>query len=262
MSYFDDPDIFKAAVIVVGNEILSGRTKDANISWIAEKMNLCGVVLTEVRIVPDIEACIVEAVNALRPQVDYVFTTGGIGPTHDDITAASVTKALGLELEYNARALAALLDHYGEAELTDARKKMAQMPVGAVLIPNPVSGAPGFAIENVYVMAGVPRIMQAMLDHIIREHLEEGKKVLSNTIACDLPESEVAASLDALQQRYTEVDIGSYPHFRSGKLGLSLVLRGVDDAALKVATEAVVDMVRECGGTPQALGLEVLIDNF
>jgi len=262
MSYFDDPDVSKAALVVIGNEILSGRTKDANAGWIAEKMTGHGVVLSEVRVVPDIEERIIEAVNALRAEVDYVFTTGGIGPTHDDITAACIAKALGLALERNAEALHVLEEYYGAEELTEPRKKMSEMPVGATLIANPVSGAPGFVAENVFVMAGVPRIMQAMLDEVMSTHMAAGKKVLSNTVSCELPESGVAAALGAVQEGHPEIDIGSYPHFHAGKLGLSIVLRAVDEAGLKAATEAVVDMIRECGGTPQPLGLQVQIDNF
>lgn len=262
MSHLDDPNTITAALVIIGNEILSGRTKDSNAGWIAEKMTGHGVALAEVRVVPDIESRIVEAVNDLRARNNYVFTTGGIGPTHDDITARCVAKAVEQDLERNAEAMQVLLDYYGEEELTEARKKMSEMPVGATLIPNPVSGAPGFKIENVFVMAGVPRIMQAMLENVIADHIEEGVKVLSNTIACGLPESEVAAALGEIQNKHPQIDIGSYPNFRAGNRGLSVVLRGTDEVGIKAATEAVVDMIRDMGEEPAALGLQVSIDNF
>jgi molybdenum cofactor synthesis domain-containing protein len=255
MSYRDDPSMKKAGLVVIGNEILTGRTHDTNTMWIGDTLGQQGIILNEVRVVPDEEAMIIEAVNDLRARYDLVFTTGGIGPTHDDITAESVAKAFGLTYGQNEKAYAVLLDYYGEADLTPARLKMAKMPVGAALIPNPVSGAPGFNVENVYVMAGVPRIMQAMLDHILGT-LTPGKPLLSNTIACGLPESELADDLANLQADHATVEIGSYPHFRSGILGLSLVLRSVDEAALIDASRAVVELVRRLGDEPKALSLQ------
>lgn len=255
MSYRDDPDLRKAGLVVIGNEILTGRTQDTNTMWIGEHLGQNGVILNEVRVVPDDQDMIVEAVNDLRARYDIVFTTGGIGPTHDDITAESVAKAFDLPYGENEEAYAALLEYYGEADLTPARLKMAKMPAGSELIPNPVSGAPGFRIENVHVMAGVPRIMQAMLDHVISA-LAPGKPLLSNTIACGLPESEIAAELSVLQNSYEEVEIGSYPHFRSGVLGLSIVLRSVDRQALIHATREVVACVRKLGDEPKALSLQ------
>lgn len=242
MSYLDDPNTVTAALLIIGNEILSGRTKDKNAGHIAEKLTEHGVALSEVRVVPDIEARIVEALNELRARNNYVFTTGGIGPTHDDITAACIAKAVEKDLERNKEALDILEDYYGIEELTEARKKMAEMPAGSTLIPNPVSGAPGFIIENIYVMAGVPRIMQAMLDHILAD-LKGGAKVFSNTLASPLPESAIAADLGAVQEQYPDIDIGSYPRFHEGKLGLSIVLRGVDQARLSAATATVEEML-------------------
>jgi molybdenum cofactor synthesis domain-containing protein len=245
--------VIKAALVVIGNEILSGRTHDANTVWIAEVLVKQGITLSEVRIVPDKETKIIEAVNALRGQYDYVFTTGGIGPTHDDITAASIAKAFGVKLERNADAFKLLEQHYGEGNVTKPRAKMAMIPEGAGLIANPVSSAPGFFLENVFVMAGVPRIMQAMFDSVIQK-LKKGDVVLSNTVACHLPESLVAEDLAMLQNAYVDVEIGSYPHFRNGQLGLSLVLRSVEEGKLRAATHALGDIIRKHGEEPQLIG--------
>lgn len=233
---------YKAAMLVIGNEILSGRTQDKNINYVALKLVECGVKLSEVRIVPDVEETVVETVRALKAQNDYVFTSGGIGPTHDDITAECVAKACGSVLEENTQAYDILLDYYGKEELTQARLKMAQIPVGGVLIPNPVSGAPGFQIDNVYVMAGVPRIMQAMMDHVA-SGLNGGAVVQSRTVPSRLPESVVAAELGDIQKRYDTVDIGSYPYFQEGTLGVNIVLRSSDEALLSAAEKEVADMV-------------------
>lgn len=248
-------DTYKAALVVIGNEILSGRTQDSNTAWIAEQLVPQGVLLTEVRIVPDIEAEIVEAVNALRVKVDYVFTTGGIGPTHDDITASSIAKAFGVELEQHERAFQILADYYeGEENVTSPRQKMAMLPKGAKLIPNPVSGAPGFLLENVYVMAGVPRVMRAMFDDV-KATLSSGKPVLSRTVTCSLQESVVADALSALQEKYSGVSIGSYPHYRGGVLGLSVVLRSTEAEALDLAMEETVDVIKDHGGQTNAFSI-------
>jgi molybdenum cofactor synthesis domain-containing protein len=260
MTQLNNPDILKAAVIVIGNEILSGRTQDTNTQWIAENLLRHGIMLAEARIVPDIEEKIIEAVNALRSQVDYVFTTGGIGPTHDDITASSVAKAFGLGLERNDEAFRMLELHYGIEEITPARAKMCLVPVGSKLIPNPVSGAPGFIVGNVYVMAGIPRIMRAMLDHVMAD-LKPGKQLLSNTVSCSLPESVLSEPLEALQKKYPQIDMGSYPHFRAGTFGVNLVLRGTDANLLKFATREVIQMVTDLGDEPQAMGLQVMVDD-
>lgn len=245
-----------AALLIIGNEILSGRTQDTNTSWIATKLAERGIKLTEVRVVPDIVDAITSAVNELSPRVEYLFTTGGIGPTHDDITSETMAKIFGVKWVLNSDARAALLQYYqSEADLTPARLKMAHIPEGARLIENPVSGAPGFQIENVYVMAGVPRIMQAMLDGILPE-LESGHPILSNTITCDLQESAIAEKLSDIQDKYPTVDIGSYPHFRMGALGLSLVLKSNDNDNLHAATYEVVEMVRSFGQEPIAISIK------
>lgn len=236
---------YTAALLVIGNEILSGRTQDKNINWVAVKLGERGITLSEVRVVPDLETRVIEAVLALSAAYDYVFTTGGIGPTHDDITAECMAKAFEAPLGQDPTAYAMLKAHYGEENLTPARLKMALLPAGAGLIPNPVSGAPGFVIGNVHVMAGVPRIMQAMLDHVLAT-LKGGALVLSKTITCDLPESRIAEGLAAIQSRWPEVEIGSYPHFQHGNFGISLVLRSIHEDQIEEAAaqvQALVDAV-------------------
>ena len=181
---------FSAALLIIGDEILSGRTQDINIKHLAEKLGSKGIALREVRVVPDVEAKIIKAVNELRAEADYLFTTGGIGPTHDDITSESVAKAFGVAIERNKKAFDILVKHYGsEKELNDARLKMTMIPVGAQLIANPVSSAPGFILGNVYVMAGVPKIMQGMLDGVL-EGLRGGAVVRANTVVVRLPQGE------------------------------------------------------------------------
>lgn len=258
----ENKDLYRAALVIIGNEILSGRTKDANTSWIAESIAGIGVVLGEVRIVPDIEAEIIAAVNQLRGHYDYVFTTGGIGPTHDDITAESIAKAFGVELALDEEAYGILVRYYGsEEEVTPPRKKMAMIPQGARLINNPVSGAPGFQIENVFVMAGVPRIMQAMFDDV-KMRLHRGLPMLSNTIACSLIESQAAQPLEEIQKKYQSVSIGSYPQFRGGILGLSLVLRSTDNASLDQATADVIAMIANLGGSANAISIQSTGENL
>ncbi len=233
--------VYTAAVLVIGNEILSGRTQDKNIQYIAENLNEYGVRLMEVRVVPDVESAIVHAVNRLRVQYDYVFTTGGIGPTHDDITAPCMAKAFEVDLVQHPEAYALLLTHYGDPkELTEPRLKMTMIPEGADLVLNPVSGAPGFNIGNVYVMAGVPAIMQGMLDSIL-PGLKGGAVVMSETIEVELPESAIAVQLGNIQNNYTDVDIGSYPQYREGKHVVSVVLRSSDKARLADAAQDVRD---------------------
>lgn len=229
-------EIVTAALVIIGNEILSGRTHDKNIPYVAEKLNDVGVRLVEIRVVPDLQDKIVEAVNILRTRCDYVFTTGGIGPTHDDITAESIAAAFDLPCEKHDEAWATLEGYYVSSgrEFTPARQKMAMTPRGASLIPNPVSGAPGFVIENVYVMAGVPHIMQAMLDHAAAT-LKGGAQMMSETILCNHQESEIAEALSAIQDRYPDIDIGSYPHYANGKFTVNVVLRGTDEALLQGA---------------------------
>lgn len=257
----DSSNALTAAVLIIGNEILSGRTPDTNTAWIAQKLSAQGVELTEARVIPDEEGAIIKAVNELRAANKYVFTTGGLGPTHDDITADCIAKAFGRKIGINAEARKVLDAHYGAGQVTPEREKMAYIPDGAQLIHNPVSGAPGFVIENVYVMAGIPRIMQAMLENVLPT-LGAGKPILSNTIVSSLGESVIAKSLGELQKKYPQVNIGSYPHYRGGVGSVSLVLRAIEEGPLSKATEELVDMIRKLGDEPQAVGLQAEIGNL
>ena len=234
-----DVNVVTAAVLVIGDEILSGRTKDRNIGTIATHLTTIGIQLREVRIVPDVEAEIVGALNALRSRYSYVFTTGGIGPTHDDITADSVAAAFGVTIDVDPRArehLAAYYDARG-LELTPARLRMGRVPMGAQLIDNKVSGAPGFVLGNVIVMAGVPDIMEVMLQSVTPT-LATGSRLHAVTIEVDQPESEIAAVFGAHQRRYPDIAMGSYPLLRHGQPASDLVLRGADLERLReVETE-------------------------
>ncbi len=242
----DQQKIVTAAVLIIGNEILSGRTLDKNTNHIASKLTEHGVQLREARVVPDVLDRVKEAVNALRGEYDYVFTCGGIGPTHDDITVDCIAAAFGVDVEVHQGAYERLLAHYGQAEFTEARQRMARAPVGAGLIDNPVSAAPGLIVENVYVMAGVPRIMQAMLDNVLLT-LKGGAQILSATVTCGLPESEAADVLGAVQARHKGVDVGSYPFFYSGAVGVSVVIRSSDEAALELVVEDVLQAISALG---------------
>jgi molybdenum cofactor synthesis domain-containing protein len=237
-------EIVTAAMLVIGDEILSGRTKDRNIGHVADIMTAVGIDIGEVRIVPDREDEIVAAVNALRQRYDYVFTSGGIGPTHDDITADAVAKAFGVPCEYDARAYAMLEANYAsrQMEFTDARKRMARMPRGAEHIANPVSVAPGFRIGNVHVMAGVPAIFQAMLDNVVPT-LRTGARLLSVTIPCPLPEGVIGVPLGEIQKDHPDTIIGSYPKFLDGKFWTELVVRARTPEALESGRAAVAAMV-------------------
>jgi len=242
----DDATI-TAGLLVIGDEILSGRTKDRNIGYIAEYVTAIGIDLREVRVVPDVEAEIVAAVNALRQRYTHVFTTGGIGPTHDDITADAVAKAFGLPVVIDQRAVAMLAERIPEQNLNEARLRMARMPQGAELIANPISKAPGFSIGNVHVMAGVPQIMHAMLD-ALAPRLKTGKKMLSRSLPAGLKEGDIGGPLAAVQAGFPDVAIGSYPTFDE-KVGFTttLVLRSRDPerlAAAETAVKAMLDEVR------------------
>jgi molybdenum cofactor synthesis domain-containing protein len=235
-----------AAVLVIGNEILSGRTQDANTNFLAKRLTELGVRLMEARVVPDIEAEIVTAVNALRGRYDYVFTTGGIGPTHDDITVDCVAVAFGVPVIVHPEAKQLLEAYYGES-VNAARMRMARAPEGAELIENPVSVAPGLKLENVFVLAGIPRIMQAQFESL-RHGLVGGPPLLSRALTVALPESVVAPGLGALQERFAEVEMGSYPFQRGGRFGTSLVLRSSDLELLDRAAEELEALVRGLGG--------------
>ncbi len=241
--------VFTSALVVIGNEVLSGRTRDANLSWLAKRLNRCGVRMMEARIIPDMEETIISTVNELRARFDYVFTTGGIGPTHDDITALSIARAFGIALERSPQAESMLREHYKPEDRTDARMKMADIPAGATLLDNPVSRAPGFQVENVFVLPGVPGIMRAMVDGFAGR-LAGGRPMLSKTISSFIPEGRVAASLTAVQEAHPELEIGSYPFMRDGKPGASLVIRGRDPNLIKAASKAIRSIIRELGNEP------------
>jgi len=240
------PDRVTAALLVIGDEILSGRTKDKNIGYIAEYLTAVGIDLREVRVVSDDEDAIIEAVNALRHRNTYLFTTGGIGPTHDDITADCVAKALGVDISHDPRAVAMLKERYANPEdLNEARLRMARIPHGADLIENPISKAPGFMAENVIVMAGVPAIMQAMLEGVM-PNLKVGKTMLSVSIdSGGLPEGAYATGLGEVQKAHAGVIIGSYPHFDGQRFINQIVLRSRDEALLGKAKMAVSDLISQ-----------------
>jgi molybdenum cofactor synthesis domain-containing protein len=239
------PTIVTAGLLVIGDEILSGRTKDKNIGYIAEYLTAIGVDLREVRVVPDVEEEIVAALNALRHRYTYVFTTGGIGPTHDDITADSVAKAFGVPIDYDPRAVALLQQRFKGPDLNEARMRMTRIPQGAELVTNKVSLAPGFWIGNVIVMAGVPNIMQAMLDEV-GPKLKTGKQMLSEAIRADLREGDIGTELGEIARQHPDVSIGSYPFF-DDKLGpnTNVVVRARDADKLAAAKAAVERMLRE-----------------
>jgi molybdenum cofactor synthesis domain-containing protein len=245
-----------AAVLVIGNEILSGRTHDANIHYLARRLTTLGVRLQETRVVEDDAAAIGRAINALRRTYTYVFTTGGIGPTHDDITAASIAKALKLRLITDRTALARLIAHYRErgTTLNAARRRMARMPKGATLIENPVSSAPGFRISNVFVMAGVPAIMQGMFEGIAAT-LKGGSPLLSRTVRVSLPEGDFAAGLTRLQARFADVEIGSYPSFTRREPGVRIVLRSQNADRLAAAVAGLLALIKRLGGEAEEVVL-------
>ena len=213
-----------AGIIIIGNEILSGRTKDINTSCLALWLNSIGVKVQEVRVIPDVESIIVDTVNTLRKKLDYIFTSGGIGPTHDDITAQSVAKAFNLDYEIHKEGYKILEKYYKPGEFNEGRQKMIWMPKNANLILNPTSGAPGFSVENVYCLPGVPSILKSMLGGLTN-NIVGGDPILSKTISLKTVESEIASSLTKVQNENQDVEIGSYPFFHAGKLGVSIVLR-------------------------------------
>ncbi len=232
-------DVVSAAILVIGDEILSGRTKDKNIGYIADYLTAIGIDLKQVRVVPDDETDIVEALNALRARYTYVFTTGGIGPTHDDITADCVAKAFGVSIDHDPRAVAMLQERYQPGELNEARLRMARIPAGADLIENPISRAPGFRIGNVIVMAGVPSIMQAMLDDAATGLVTGAKMIAESIDANGLPEGIYAKALGAIAATHVGVSIGSYPSFLNGGFRNQIVVRGKDKSLVDAAVVAI-----------------------
>ena len=221
-----------AGIIIIGNEVLSGRTKDINTSTLAKWLNSLGINVREVRVIPDVEKDIIETVNALRKKFDYIFTTGGIGPTHDDITAESISKAFNLEYGFHKEAFSILEKYYKPGEFNEGRQKMAKMPTTANLILNPTSGAPGFYVKNVFCLPGVPSILQSMIGGLKNE-LVGGDPIISITISLRTVESEIAKPITEIQNKNNDVEIGSYPFFRAGKLGVSIVLRSSNKSKLE-----------------------------
>ncbi len=232
-----------AAIIIIGNEVLSGRTKDINTSTLAKWLNSLGIEVREVRIVPDDEIAIIHTVNFLRERFNYIFTTGGIGPTHDDITAVSISKAFKLEYGFHKEAYSILEKYYNPGEFNDGRQKMAKMPVKAKLILNPTSGAPGFYIENVFCLPGVPSILQSMIGGL-NNILVGGDPILNLTISLRTVESEIAKSISEIQNKNSDVEIGSYPFFRAGKLGVSIVVRSSNKEKLKICKDEILQLVK------------------
>ena len=233
-----------AAILIIGNEILSGRTQDTNTSSLAIWLNSIGVKVNEVRVIPDVEETIVNTLNVLRKENNYVFTTGGIGPTHDDITAQSVAKAFGLEYEIHKEAFKILEAYYKPGEFNEGRQKMIWMPRNADLILNPTSGAPGFSVENVFCLPGVPSIMKSMLGGL-KNKIVGGKPILSHTISLRTVESEIANSLTKVQDQNQDVEIGSYPFFHAGKLGVSIVLRSENKSKIDICNLQILDFIKE-----------------
>ena len=233
-----------AAILIIGNEILSGRTQDTNTSTLATWLNSIGVKVNEVRIIPDQEDIIVETLNLLRKSNNYVFTTGGIGPTHDDITAQSVAKAFGLKYELHKEGYKILEAYYQPGEFNEGRQKMIWMPANADLILNPTSGAPGFSVENVFCLPGVPSIMKSMLGGL-KNKIVGGAPILRHTISLKTVESEIANSLTKVQEENQDVEIGSYPFFHAGKLGVSIVLRSENQSKIDQCNSQILKFVND-----------------
>ena len=234
----------KASILIIGNEILSGRTQDTNTTTIALWLNSIGVIVQEVRVIPDIEETIIDTVNHLRKVNDYVFTTGGIGPTHDDITAQSISKAFNLNYKIHKEAFMILEAYYKPGEFNEGRQKMVWMPENANLILNPTSGAPGFNVENVFCLPGVPSILKSMLGGL-KNNIVGGDPILSHTISLRTVESEIAQSLTDVQNNNKDIEIGSYPFFQAGKLGVSIVIRSEKKSKIDECSEQILDFIKK-----------------
>jgi molybdenum cofactor synthesis domain-containing protein len=233
-----------AAILIIGNEILSGRTQDTNTSTLATWLNSIGVKVGEVRVIPDVEQTIIDVLNLLRSEYNYVFTTGGIGPTHDDITAQSVSKAFGIKYEIHKEAYKILEAYYKPGEFNEGRQKMVWMPENANLILNPTSGAPGFSVDNVFCLPGVPSILKSMLGGL-KNAIVGGNPILSLTVSLKTVESEIADSLTKVQNDNQDVEIGSYPFFHAGKLGVSIVIRSEDQNKIDECSSQILKFVNE-----------------
>ena len=235
---------FTSAILIIGNEILSGRTVDKNTSFISKWLGELGISVEEVRVIPDKESVIINTLNELRKKYQYVFTTGGIGPTHDDITSESVAKAFEKKCDYNKEAYAILEKYYANSDFNEGRKKMAKMPEGANLIYNEQGSAPAFYIENVFVLPGIPSYVELMLPQL-KKVLVSGKKIISVSCDAKLRESSIALDLSNIQDRYPDIDIGSYPYSQEGGFGTVLVIRAVDEAKVLLCKEEVEEMIRK-----------------
>ena len=236
--------IITASIIIIGNEILSGRTQDTNTSTLATWLNSIGVKVSEVRVIPDVEKIIVDTLNILRKKNDYIFTTGGIGPTHDDITAKSISSAFDLKYKIHEEAFKILESYYKPGEFNEGRQKMVWMPANAELILNPTSGAPGFSVENVFCLPGVPSILKSMLGGL-KDKIVGGEPILSHTISLKTVESEIANSLTNVQNKNKDVEIGSYPFFQAGKLGVSIVIRSENQIKIDKCSSEILEFVDE-----------------
>ena len=232
-----------AAIIIIGNEILSGRTQDTNTGTLATWLNSLGVQVSEVRVIPDKREKIIDTVNELREKYDYVFTTGGIGPTHDDITAKSVAEAFNLKYEIHKEGFKILESYYKPGEFNEGRQKMIWMPENANLILNPTSGAPGFSVENVFCLPGVPSILKSMLGGL-KNKIIGGEPIISHTISLRTVESEIAKSISKVQNQNDDVEIGSYPFFHAGKLGVSIVLRSESQSKIDICNSQILEIVK------------------
>ena len=233
-----------AAIIVIGNEILSGRTQDVNVITLSNWLNDLGIKLEEVRIIPDKEDSIVKTVNEIRRKFNYIFTTGGIGPTHDDITSQSIAKAFNLSYTYHKEAFTILKKYYGEKKFNKGRKKMAKLPKNALLIYNPSSAAPGFVIDNVHCLPGVPSILKSMLGGL-KNRVIGGRKVFSETLNLITVESEIAFPLQKVQNKFNDTEIGSYPFFNKGKIGVSIVIRSTEKELIKKCSKEILRFVKK-----------------
>ena len=239
-----------ASILIIGNEILSGRTQDTNTSTLAIWLNSIGVNVAEVRVIPDIQETIVDNLNFLRSTHDYVFTTGGIGPTHDDITALSISKALSLPYEVNKFAKKMLENHYSDEDFTKARLKMAYMPRGSSLIENPVSVAPGFFIKNIYVFPGVPKILEVMIDEFFKK-IDDNSLFFKKTVSTILSEGVIGEFITNVQNKYKDLDIGSYPYFKKNSFGVSIVISGDDKDLVDISSNEVFKHLKKKGGKPR-----------
>ena len=243
-------DTVTGCMIIIGNEILSGRTQDTNLAYLAKELNELGVRMVEARVIPDIEETIIATVNDCRQKFDYVFTTGGIGPTHDDITADCIAAAFGRELEMHPEAVEIIKQREAPPEVMVSRLRMARIPVGATLIENTLNGPPGFQLENVFVMAGVPLVMQAMVGTLDKDRIKGALPMRSRSIGANLGESQVAAKLREIQDEHPDVDLGSYPYYRKDVYGTNLVMRGTDESELEIMLEKVRQMIVGFGAEP------------